>query len=170
MWRVSSISASIWCLFLLPLVVVAVAAAITRSYRWFYVLGFTGASMATAFIEGFYRIYVAQRLDEKFRHAPSAQFEIDLAVEATVGLLGLLVVSGTLVLLGRTMQPRGPRAVFISAILGAAYTLVPAAADAVGWPMPVALFWVWAFSFPMISARMALRSGPGCRVDQGRER
>ena len=161
MWRVSSVSASTWCLFLLPLVVVAVATAITRSCRSFYVLGFTWASMATGFAESFYRIYVAQRLDEKFRHAPSAQFEIDLTGEAIVGTLGLLVVFGTLVLLGRTMHPRGSRAVFISAILGAAYTLVPAAADEVGSPMPVALFWVWAFSFPMISARMALRRGPG---------
>ena len=160
MWRVSSVSASTWCLFLLPLVVVAVAAAITRSYRWFYAFGFTWASMATAFIESFYRIYVEQRLDEKFRHAPSAQFEIDLTVDAIVGTLGLLVVSGTMLLLGRTMGPRGSRAVFIPAILGAAYTLVPAAADEFGWPMPVALFWGWAFGFPMISARIALRGGP----------
>jgi hypothetical protein len=132
MWRISSVSASTWGLFLLPLVVVAVATAITRSYRWFCAFGFTWASMATAFIESFYRIYVEQRLDEKFRHAPSAQFEIDLAVDAIVGTLGLLVVFGTLSLLGRTMHPRGPRAVFIPAILGTVYTLVPAAADELG--------------------------------------
>jgi hypothetical protein len=161
MWRVSSVSASTWCLFLLPLAVVAVATVITRSYRWFYILGFTGASMVTALIESFCRIYVAQRLDEKFRHAPSAQFEIDLTVGAIVGIVGLLIVAGTLVFLGRTMPPLNSPALSISATLGVAYTLVPAAADAIGWPMPAALFWVRALSFPIISARIAFRRGTG---------
>jgi hypothetical protein len=161
MWRVSSVSIFTWCLFLLPLVSVAVAAAATRQYRWRYALGFTWASMATAFGESFYRIYIAQQLDQKFQHSPSAQFEIDLAVEAVVGTLGLMAVSGALALFGRKRRRRGSRALIMSAMLGAAYDLVPATADWFGRPMPVALFWAWALTFPMIAARMAFARRPG---------
>jgi len=160
MWRITGVSPSIWCLFLLPAVTVGVAATIARSYRWFYIFGFTWTSLATAFIESYYRIYVAQELDEKFRHAPSAQFEIDLTVDAIIGIVGLLILSATLGFLWRSMQPRGSRAVFISAITGTAYTLVPVAINALGWDLPVPLFWVWAFTFPVVSARMAVRSRP----------
>jgi len=132
MWRVSSVSASTWCLFLLPLLVVAVATAITRSYRFV---------LRSRVHMGKHGSCVRRELLPDIRgaeHAPSAQFEIDLTVEAIVGTLGLLVVFGTLVCWGAPciLAARVPYS--FRRMLGAAYTLVPAAADEVGWPMPVA--------------------------------
>jgi len=160
-WRVDSVSAFTWFLFLLPLTVALVSTAIARSRRWSHVLAFESANTASAFIWDFHRVYVAQpqSLDPKFQHAPSALFEIALAVDGIVGAIGLLVFTVSLVWLGSTMHPRGARAVFISALFGIAYAIVPGAADALGWRLPVALFWTWALTFPIAAARTAVRSG-----------
>src|ERR1017187_3946478 len=106
MWRISAVPAYIWCLLLLPSALIAVLAALRRTYIWIFTLSFSLTAVAVAATESFYTVFVMERFDEKFRRAPGAAFELALFGDAVMALFGLLLFGGALALLTRrTLHP-----------------------------------------------------------------
>src|SRR5260370_31014309 len=88
-------------LLLLPSVLIAVAAALRRTYIWAVMLCFSLAVVTTAATESYYTIFAMKRFDEKFRHAPGAAFELALFGDAVIGFLGVLLFGAALAFVTR---------------------------------------------------------------------
>lgn len=144
------------CLLMLPSAVVAVFASLRRTYIWVLMFSFSLASAAAFFIESFYIVFVMERFDEKFRHAPDVAFELSLFGGAIIVLFGLLLFGGSLALSKRKAVHSIPLGVTVSAILGGLYVTTLSFIDAYARSTPVAFLRAWVVLFPIISARLTL--------------
>jgi hypothetical protein len=129
-------------------------------------LFFSLTTIAVGAAESFYTVFVMERFDGKFRNAPEAAFELALFGDAIVAMLGVVMFGGALVLLNRRGLHPTPLGVYISATLGGLYMTMPSLLYAATLTPPVALSWLWLLLFPIIAARLALRSVRGAALDR----
>jgi hypothetical protein len=155
---------SVYCLLLLPSASIAIMAARRRTDDWMLMLVFSLTSVVMAAAESFFSVFVLKQFDPKFRYSPQSALELDLLCDAMMTFVGVCVFSASLpVLARRTLRPRS-LGVWLAAGLGGTYVTVPPVSYALAGNTPTALFWVWVILFPIISARMTLRTirSPKC--------
>src|SRR5260370_28355660 len=112
-------------LLLLPSVLIAVAAALRRTYIWAVMLCFSLAVVTTAATESYYTIFAMKRFDEKFRHAPGAAFELALFGDAVIGFLGVLLFGAALAFVTRKNYSPRLSGLYFASILDGFYTTLP---------------------------------------------
>lgn len=158
MWRISAVPTYVWWLLVLPCALVAVTAALRRTYVWRSTFLFSLVAVVLGAMGSYYQVFVMGHFDRKFQYAPEVAFEIDLFGDAIMALLGLLLFGGSLAFL--THKKFRPNALgeYVSAFLGGLYVIVPqllaaSIQNATSW-----VFQAWLVIFPIIAARMALRS------------
>jgi hypothetical protein len=137
--------------------VIAVIAALRRTYVWVFALSFSLTAVAIGVMEDYYMDFVLGPPDPKFRGAPGAAFELDLSINAIITVLGLLLFGGSLTLLRlKSFRPIAP-GIYISAIFGSLYATMPLLLYLVHRNYPVEFFWAWAVISPGVAARLTVR-------------
>jgi hypothetical protein len=154
----SAVPAYVWLILLIPSTLIGIVTTLSRTRIWLVALSFSLTTFAIAVAESYYTVVVMQRFDQKFRDAPEVALEISLFAEAVIGMIGVLLFGATLALFRGKDRALAPPSVYISVLMGGIYMILPNAVD-----IPVALFWIFAVFFPILSARLTLSASP--RID-----